>query len=874
LARDVHCKLMSISLSRTGAHRMNTLASKSRVVLAASLLLFGLAACKDKQSTPTPATIAATGAVALTGTVGAVLPDLIEVKVTDASGNPVGGSIVTFTVADGGGTVSPAIDTTDSRGIANTSWRLGTLIVGQRLTAQVVGVATVVNFVATATAAAPATIALQSGDNQSAATGAAVATAPSVVIRDRFTNPVSGVSVFFSVATGGGTVTGTGATTNANGIASVGEWRLGPVVGVNRLTALAVSNGVTNNPITFTANGIAGGAASVTAPAGTTINGTVGAAVTPIPSVRVLDANGNAVSGVTVTFAASSGSAVVNGTKTTDAQGNAAPDSWVLGNLAQNYTLTATVGTLTPVVFTATARPATATQVTIFAGNAQSATVGRTVAIDPAVRVTDAFSNPIAGVEVVFDVITGDGSAVARRPLTNANGVATVGGWTLGDTPGPNTLRATVTANNITGNPVTFTATGTPGLPATSAIVSGNSQTAVAGSALPVALSVVVRDSRGNPVNGATVTFIPSAGTVTGGTVVTTSNGIATLSSWTLGINAGVQTLIARVNGLPDLVFSATATAGTASLVQALTTTSLGSFAVGAFVTPAPSVVVKDANGNPIANAQVVFTPDNGASILVGATKTTGADGIATLTQWQLGNIAGVFTVRALVTGLNQNGNEPVFTATALPGAATQLTIASNSVASQAATPSAPVTTVPRVRVTDAFGNGIANVTVTFTANNGVVGNATAVTDGNGFASAGSWTMPAGTGTRTLTASVGGTGISGNPLTFTATVSAGAPTQITATSSATQAATASAAVGSIPVVRVTDALGNGVAGVTVTFTANNGTVGSTTATTDANGFASAGSWTMPVGSGTRTLTATASGSGITGNPVTFTATVP
>jgi hypothetical protein len=46
----------------------------------------------------------------------------------------------------------------------------------------------------------------------------------------------------------------------------------------------------------------------------------------------------------------------------------------------------------------------------------------------------------------------------ARLPSTSGDGVAAVGSWTLGGTPGENTL--TATATGLTGSPVTFTATG------------------------------------------------------------------------------------------------------------------------------------------------------------------------------------------------------------------------------------------------------------------------------------------------------------------------------------------------------------------------------------------------------------------------------
>ena len=95
-------------------------------------------------------------------------------------------------------------------------------------------------------------IALNGGDAQSAVAGSAVSTAPSVIVKDANNNPVSGVSVAFAVATGGGSVTGGSATTNANGIATAGSWRLGTTAGTNTLT---VTSGTPMNSITFTATG-------------------------------------------------------------------------------------------------------------------------------------------------------------------------------------------------------------------------------------------------------------------------------------------------------------------------------------------------------------------------------------------------------------------------------------------------------------------------------------------------------------------------------------------------------------------------------------------------------------------------------------------
>ena len=104
------------------------------------------------------------------------------------------------------------------------------------------------------------TIAINAGNNQSATAGSAVATAPSVIVKDSNNNPVSGVSVTFAVATGGGSLgSPTTVTTNASGIATSPTWTLGATAGSNTLTATAT--GLTGSPLTFTATGTVGVAA-------------------------------------------------------------------------------------------------------------------------------------------------------------------------------------------------------------------------------------------------------------------------------------------------------------------------------------------------------------------------------------------------------------------------------------------------------------------------------------------------------------------------------------------------------------------------------------------------------------------------------------
>src|SRR5688500_12983179 len=78
--------------------------------------------------------------------------------------------------------------------------------------------------------------------SQSATVGTAVATVPSVVVRDERGNPVAGATVRFTVTAGGGSVANPTTTTNAQGAASAGSWTLGASPGSNVLQATV--NGV------------------------------------------------------------------------------------------------------------------------------------------------------------------------------------------------------------------------------------------------------------------------------------------------------------------------------------------------------------------------------------------------------------------------------------------------------------------------------------------------------------------------------------------------------------------------------------------------------------------------------------------------------
>jgi adhesin/invasin len=479
--------------------------------------------------------------------------------------------------------------------------------------------------------------------------------------------PLPGAAVTFS--TQSGSVDPAAATTGADGIART-RWTLGTTAGQGTLSASAGAGA----SATFTATVTAASPATVSAVAGDAQTAPAGTAVSTPPAVRVADAFGNLAAGVPVTFSVlSGGGRVTNGVRTTDAQGVATVGSWMLGSTVGEQTLAARVEaggvTNNPVVFTATATTPTGSEMVATAGNGQSATVGRLVPVAPTVVVRDDAGDGIPGVVVEFAVTSGGGGVVGSRQVTDPNGTATVGGWFLGPLPGSNAL----TASSPGLSDVTFTATGVAGAPTTMVAVSQTNQSATAGTAVADPPSVIVRDAAGVPVPGIAVAFAVTAGggSVTGSPVSTNANGIATVTSWTLGTAVGTNTVTATATGLPTVTFNATGTAGTAAAVVAIAGISQTAVQGTAVATP-PTVKVTDAGGNPVAGATVTFAVGQGGGAATGLVQETDVLGQAPVGSWTLGSGA-PNTLTATVTGSGITGNPVTFIAQS----ATQIAITS-----------------------------------------------------------------------------------------------------------------------------------------------------------------------------------------------------
>jgi hypothetical protein len=178
-------------------------ARNTSAFIAAALALAAVACHKESPvSPPSPATVAPTqGSDAQFGTVGQRLPLPVTVRVLGASGSPIGGITVTWTIVAGGGTLDVGTSTTNAAGNALVNWTLGTVARLDSLQASA-GASTSVVLVATAQAGAVASLKKVSGDQQSLPRG--TTSAPFIVQAfDQYLNVVPNAVISWSDQNGG-----------------------------------------------------------------------------------------------------------------------------------------------------------------------------------------------------------------------------------------------------------------------------------------------------------------------------------------------------------------------------------------------------------------------------------------------------------------------------------------------------------------------------------------------------------------------------------------------------------------------------------------------------------------------------------------------
>jgi hypothetical protein len=385
-----------------------------------------------------------------------------------------------------------------------------------------------------------------------------------VHVVDAFNNPVVGVGVLFTVASGGGTVSPTiPVATSSSGSAAVTSWTLGPTAGPNTLTATAT--GLAGSPVTFTDSGSVGGPsgvrsmisaspATIVASSGTSQSTITQSTIT----VTVLDTNSTPVSGASVTLAATgSGNTLTQPVGLTNASGQ------VTGTLSSTKagrdTVSATVnGSVTVAATAAVTVTAGAPTQLAFAVQPTTTTAGQP--ITPAVQVNalDGFSNLATGFAAPVTVAIASGTGTNGAALLGTVTVSAVAGvatfWTLSvDSAGTG---YELTASAAGPSAVTSTAFAITAGPAASLNFTVQPTNIAAGALMVPGVQVTARDAVGNKATSFTGTVSvalainPNAGRMYGATSRAAAGGVAVFSDLTVDSAAAGYTLRATPSTL------------------------------------------------------------------------------------------------------------------------------------------------------------------------------------------------------------------------------------------------------------------------------------------------------------------------------------
>jgi hypothetical protein len=251
------------------------------------------------------------------------LPAPLVVAVRDAQGHPVAGTEVSWSVVSGGAIVDPLIGVTDANGLAETVATLGTTIGLHRFRAEALDAdgapleGSPVHFDASALPGEAHAVEAVDGDDQTTGPGEALPAPLRVRVVDLDGNPLEGVPIIWE-APDGGDVEPSAVETGPDGIAATTATA---PTGRGSHLFRALAGDIEGSPVLFEATVVPGAPASLVLVSGDGQSGTVGEAVAELLVVRVVDAFGNGIEDVRITWTARDGGVVMADGPRTDADG-------------------------------------------------------------------------------------------------------------------------------------------------------------------------------------------------------------------------------------------------------------------------------------------------------------------------------------------------------------------------------------------------------------------------------------------------------------------------------------------------------------------------------------------------------------------------
>jgi Big-like domain-containing protein len=651
----------------------------------------------------------------------------------------------------------------------------------------------------------PAAITLVQGNGQNGRVGDTLPQPLVAAVTDGAGRPVEGATVVFVLTdpAPGASLSPDTTTTDAGGTATA-QVVLGtrPGTQAGEVRALG-SQGQATASAPFSLNAVSENANGITAVSGMDQSGQVGTVLANPLVVQVADAFGNPIPGVDVAWTADGGGSVSSATSTTGADGQTSVTR-TLGTAAGTERTLASVDGLagSPVTFVHTATAGAASGVSIVSGDDQTGPISTELPIPLVVAVKDGDGNPVPAVAVSWVIGSGGGSVTPTTSSTDAAGQATAA-WTMGGTPGPNTVSAVVSGIGV----AEFSATATAGAPARLSVLIQPSATAVSGAVLGQQPVIQLLDAGGNPATqsgvAVQVAIASGSGLLAGATsMLSDGNGRATFTNLAITGVPGTYTLRFSAAGFAA-VTSTGINLAAAPTVTTITADTPDPSRTGDQVTVRFSVT--SANGTPSGSVQIA----DGSNTCTGTL--SGGEGSCAIGF----TTAGSRTLTATYAGANGFGASsdteehtveapppPVLTLATQPGSPATAGVALNP------------QPVVQLKTGDGANLSTAGVAVSVTIQGGgsLSGTTQVATDGNGLASFTDLVISGDPGTRTLLFTASGfTSVTSSSITVVAAPPSAAQSSIVPSPSTITAGSASTIT-----VTVRDAGGNLLGGRTVT----------------------------------------------------------
>jgi uncharacterized repeat protein (TIGR01451 family)/uncharacterized repeat protein (TIGR02543 family) len=357
-------------------------------------------------------------------TVGTTFTRRLVVTVYDAQDNLVPGAAVAFSAPAGGPTagLSEVLPVSDASGEASVEAVAGSGIGAYTVAATAPGTSGA-SFQLSNLPGAPGTMTIVTGSGQEAVVDAAFEAQLQVLVRDRFGNPVPGVTVAFAGPTtqARALLSAASAVTDAQGRCAVSA-TAGQLAGAYLVTAAAagvaapVQFGLQNQPGSATAMVALPSASGQATPVGEAFAAPVG--------VSVRDLHGNAVPGATVLFACPEApvTCTLDAASVVSDVGGRAWVKAVAGERPGALQATASLGVV-QVAFGLTSLIGPPGAIAITGGGAQQVPVFGRFGAPLDVRVVDRYGNAVVGAPVAFELLsTGpQGAALSGATVTTAS---------------------------------------------------------------------------------------------------------------------------------------------------------------------------------------------------------------------------------------------------------------------------------------------------------------------------------------------------------------------------------------------------------------------------------------------------------------------